>query len=235
MGFRTITLFLRTSFQFRIYNSFNLSTFFDIFQKQKTSLLSICALRSFPAPPSFSVLLNSSMPRLTPAATQPKTVRYRKSVESATQVTNDRTASCPADPALGKTINIDFTAGGSDDFTQADGTHLRYDTEYGALFNMSKETDAPTITSNDYIMFGRVDVVMRASPGQGVISSVVLESDDLDEIDWVCHKETLEEKPEYENFADLRRNGLEVIPTTLRPTTSERVTRLPTTVPSTTT
>jgi beta-glucanase (GH16 family) len=33
-------------------------------------------------------------------------------------------------------------------------------------------------------MFGRVEVVMRAAPGAGIVSSFVLQSDDLDEIDW---------------------------------------------------
>lgn len=32
-------------------------------------------------------------------------------------------------------------------------------------------------------MFGRVDVKMKAAPGTGIVSSIVLESDDLDEID----------------------------------------------------
>lgn len=35
-----------------------------------------------------------------------------------------------------------------------------------------------------YIFFGRVDVTMKAAQGQGIISSIVFESDDLDEIDW---------------------------------------------------
>lgn len=35
-----------------------------------------------------------------------------------------------------------------------------------------------------YIMFGKVDVVMKASTGSGIVSSFVLESGDLDEIDW---------------------------------------------------
>lgn len=35
-----------------------------------------------------------------------------------------------------------------------------------------------------YIMFGKIDVVMKASPGSGIVSSFVLESGDLDEIDW---------------------------------------------------
>jgi beta-glucanase (GH16 family) len=33
-------------------------------------------------------------------------------------------------------------------------------------------------------MFGRVDAVVKAAPGAGIVSSVVLQSDDRDEIDW---------------------------------------------------
>jgi beta-glucanase (GH16 family) len=33
-------------------------------------------------------------------------------------------------------------------------------------------------------MFGRVDVSLKAAPGKGIVSSFVLQSDDLDEIDW---------------------------------------------------
>lgn len=39
--------------------------------------------------------------------------------------------------------------------------------------------------SNFYIFFGVVSTVMKAAPGQGIISSIVMESDDLDEVDWV--------------------------------------------------
>lgn len=38
--------------------------------------------------------------------------------------------------------------------------------------------------SNWYFFFGSVEVVMKASDGQGIVSSFVLESDDLDEVDW---------------------------------------------------
>jgi hypothetical protein len=34
-------------------------------------------------------------------------------------------------------------------------------------------------------MFGYFEVVMRAANGTGIISTAILESDDLDEIDWV--------------------------------------------------
>lgn len=90
--------------------------------------------------------------------------------------------SCPPDKALGKTITVDFTQGASDQFSLADGTTLTYGPN-GAEFTMNKETDAPTISSNWYIFFGKVDLVMQAAPGTGIVSSFVMESDDLDEID----------------------------------------------------
>lgn len=33
-------------------------------------------------------------------------------------------------------------------------------------------------------MFGRVEYTIKAAPGRGIVSSAVLQSDDLDEIDW---------------------------------------------------
>ncbi|KAG4219451.1 hypothetical protein PC116_g32069, partial [Phytophthora cactorum] len=90
---------------------------------------------------------------------------------------------CPDDPALGKTVTVDFTKGESDLFKVAEGTKLTYD-KNGAVFTINKETEAPTITSNKYIFFGKVDVELQAAPGTGVVTSFVLQSDDLDEIDW---------------------------------------------------
>lgn len=51
-------------------------------------------------------------------------------------------------------------------------------------FRVAKTKDAPTIASKFYIMFGKLEVTMRAAPGGGVVSSLVLQSDNLDEIDW---------------------------------------------------
>lgn len=91
---------------------------------------------------------------------------------------------CPADKAVGTTVEVDFTKGENDFFTVAEGTTLTYDPTLGAVFTINKETDAPTISSNGYIFFGKVDVTVRASAGVGIVTSVVLQSDDLDEIDW---------------------------------------------------
>ncbi|POS75953.1 cell wall glucanosyltransferase Mwg1 [Diaporthe helianthi] len=91
---------------------------------------------------------------------------------------------CPPNPAVASEQTIDFTKGENDFFTPAVGTTVKYDPSLGAVFTINKETDAPTFTSTGYIFFGRVDVVVRASVGTGVVTSIVLQSDNLDEIDW---------------------------------------------------
>ncbi|SPJ83730.1 related to CRH1 - family of putative glycosidases might exert a common role in cell wall organization [Fusarium torulosum] len=91
---------------------------------------------------------------------------------------------CPPNPAFGdKKVECDFAKGECDAFHSMIGTNLKY-SEQGALFSINKETDAPTIRSNNYLFFGRVDIVMEAAKGQGIVTSVVLQSDDLDEIDF---------------------------------------------------
>ncbi|KAL2162067.1 hypothetical protein VTH06DRAFT_7852 [Thermothelomyces fergusii] len=92
---------------------------------------------------------------------------------------------CPNPKAVGsQPVDIDFRQGASSFFKEADGTKLTYDKELGAVFRINKETDAPTISSHKYIFFGQVDVVVRAARGRGIVTSFVLQSDDLDEIDW---------------------------------------------------
>lgn len=97
---------------------------------------------------------------------------------------NPTNKTCPNDPAMPQTWNTDFTAGKDavKGWTQTYGS-LTYGSE-GAEFTVAKKGDAPTIGSDAYFHFGYVEVVMKAAPGQGIISSIVLESDDLDEIDW---------------------------------------------------
>ncbi|CAG8896196.1 unnamed protein product [Penicillium nalgiovense] len=90
---------------------------------------------------------------------------------------------CPADTGLNKYhLNTDFTSGSLGRWNTTAGTVTS--TELGAKFTISEQGDAPTIESEFYIFFGRVDVKMRAANGTGIISTWILESDDLDEIDW---------------------------------------------------
>lgn len=79
------------------------------------------------------------------------------------------------------TVNVDFTKGEVNSFVASGGTPT-YGRD-GASFTVAKGGDAPQLASVFYIMFGRVEVTMKAAPGKGIVSSLVLLSDTLDEID----------------------------------------------------
>ncbi|KAL1836080.1 hypothetical protein VTJ49DRAFT_5603 [Mycothermus thermophilus] len=107
------------------------------------------------------------------------------SAQTFTECDPTKRDDCPNPKAVGaKVVDIDFRKGPSSFFKLADGTSLKYDANLGAVFSISNENEAPTIASTKYIFFGQVDVVVRASAGAGIVSSFVLQSDDLDEIDW---------------------------------------------------
>lgn len=80
------------------------------------------------------------------------------------------------------TINVDFTQGEVNSFVPSGGTPT-YGSD-GVTFTVARSGDAPQLTSVFYIMFGRVEVTMKAAPGAGIVSSLVLLSDTLDEIDF---------------------------------------------------
>ncbi|KAJ2907054.1 hypothetical protein MKZ38_008622 [Zalerion maritima] len=88
---------------------------------------------------------------------------------------------CPDDPALGKSIHVDFRNGEVNSFTSAGGTPT-YD-DNGVSFTVAQAGDSPQLISLFYLMFGRVEFKMKAAPGVGIVSSLVFQSDDLDEID----------------------------------------------------
>jgi beta-glucanase (GH16 family) len=54
----------------------------------------------------------------------------------------------------------------------------------GTEFAITKRLESPTIKSKFYIHFGSISVVMKAAYGQGIVSSIVIQSECLDEIDW---------------------------------------------------
>lgn len=93
-----------------------------------------------------------------------------------------RLETCPADKGLA-------TSSFSSDFHNLDGFKTTAGTvntgPNGAEFTINKKGDAPTIDTDFYFLFGTAEVVMKAAPGTGIVSSIVLESDVLDEVDWV--------------------------------------------------
>ena len=93
---------------------------------------------------------------------------------------------CPDDTGLSSaSYTADFTKGpaANASWSPAAYTDLTYN-DQGALFSIAKQGQAPTIQSDFFIFFGRVEVTAKLAPGTGIVSSIVLQSDDLDEIDW---------------------------------------------------
>jgi len=92
---------------------------------------------------------------------------------------------CPDDLALGiANYSIDFTTEtmSSRVWNVTNGV-VNYGPN-GAEFTINQRFESPTVQTNFYIFFGQVEVIMQAATGQGIISSMVLESNDLDEVDW---------------------------------------------------
>ncbi|KAL2853389.1 concanavalin A-like lectin/glucanase domain-containing protein [Aspergillus pseudoustus] len=92
---------------------------------------------------------------------------------------------CPPNPGLNsKTFTSDFTQGESslDGWVNVNGK-LNFGPD-GAEFTVAKKGDSPTIESDFFFFFGKAEVVLKAAPGVGIVSSIVLESEVLDEVDW---------------------------------------------------
>ncbi|RCI14871.1 hypothetical protein L249_7040 [Ophiocordyceps polyrhachis-furcata BCC 54312] len=88
---------------------------------------------------------------------------------------------CPPNTALSMAINVDFRHGAVNSFVPSGSP--TYDDQQGVSFTVARGGEAPQLTSVFYIMYGRVEITMKAAPGPGIVSSLVLESDVLDEID----------------------------------------------------
>ncbi|ETS75961.1 hypothetical protein PFICI_12905 [Pestalotiopsis fici W106-1] len=92
-------------------------------------------------------------------------------------------STCPSDVGLNQsTYSVNFTSGESSDWVMTYGD-ASYD-DNGLSFTITESGDAPTMQSEFYVFFGTISAVVKASPGTGIVSCVILESDDLDEIDW---------------------------------------------------
>ena len=94
-------------------------------------------------------------------------------------------STCPPNTALGvSNYSIDFTQFEmSSNVWNWTAGKASYGSG-GADFVINARGDAPTVKSKFYIFFGTVEVIFKAASGQGVCSSVVIQSDVLDEIDW---------------------------------------------------
>lgn len=90
--------------------------------------------------------------------------------------------SCPADAAFASDYNFIFNSTPSTSLWTVTAGSVDWTSE-GGNFTVAKQGDSPTIRTEFYIFGGRVEIWMKSAPGQGIVSSVMLLSDDLDEID----------------------------------------------------
>lgn len=106
-----------------------------------------------------------------------------------TLITADETScnptqkSCPADPALGTEHEWYFNTTLDTDLWDMQTGTPKYK-EDGADFSISHKGSSTLLVSNFYIFFGVMEAHVKMAKGAGIISSVILQSDDLDEIDW---------------------------------------------------
>ncbi|KAL3473238.1 concanavalin A-like lectin/glucanase domain-containing protein [Aspergillus californicus] len=98
---------------------------------------------------------------------------------------NPTEETCSANTGLDSwSFTTDFTTGDDafDGWNVTSGSITS--TDLGAEFVINEQGDAPTIETDFYIFFGYFEVKFRASNGTGIVSTAILESDDLDELDW---------------------------------------------------
>lgn len=101
---------------------------------------------------------------------------------------NPLNKTCPQDPALGTTFSTTFNESMSEFdpnlFNITAGQDLIEFNEEGAQLTISASGESVTVETAFYIFWGSVELLFKAAKGQGIISTLVLLSDDLDEIDW---------------------------------------------------
>ncbi|KAI9903433.1 hypothetical protein N3K66_002785 [Trichothecium roseum] len=107
---------------------------------------------------------------------------------AAAQVTSDcdptKGDDCDPNPALGTDETWYFNSTPNGQLWETKVGPVYYDSENGAKFTVAKQGDSPTIRTKFYFFFGRCEFLLKAAPGKGIVSSMMLLSDDLDEIDW---------------------------------------------------
>jgi beta-glucanase (GH16 family) len=107
--------------------------------------------------------------------------------DAAAQVSTDcfpMNSTCPPNPGFGMDYNFVFNTSQNYDVWETTVGPVEWDAEQGAIFRITKQGDSPTIRTKFYYFFGRTEIHMKAAKGTGVISSMMMLSDNLDEIDW---------------------------------------------------
>ena len=87
-------------------------------------------------------------------------------------------------PALGGNATFNFNDTMSDKIWEEKNAGKVDWSDKGTTFTITSRGESPMIQSTFYMLFGRLEVVMKAAKGKGIVSSAILQSECLDEIDW---------------------------------------------------
>lgn len=80
-------------------------------------------------------------------------------------------------PAIGRQVKCDFTQGRCDLFKEPEGQPpVKYDDKDGAQIVIESERDEPMIFTSDYMLFGQVEIELKAMGGQGLVTFAFLQS-----------------------------------------------------------
>lgn len=90
---------------------------------------------------------------------------------------------CPPDPALSTENTFWFNETLDPRLWHMKTGNIKYTSE-GADFTVTGPHQSTLLESKFYMFFGVMEAHVRMAKGAGMISSVILQSDDLDEIDW---------------------------------------------------
>jgi len=98
------------------------------------------------------------------------------------------TTGCPSMQALGSNATFEFNKTGIPSnnkvWIKQNNGKIDWDEKAGTTFAIERSGDSPMVASKFYMLFGRLEVVMKAAKGKGIVSSAILQSEALDEIDW---------------------------------------------------
>ncbi|EDO17915.1 hypothetical protein Kpol_1010p31 [Vanderwaltozyma polyspora DSM 70294] len=89
---------------------------------------------------------------------------------------------CPKNNALSASFSEEFLVESKWFSNNGNPGNITYD-ESGLGISLTKRFDNPSLKSNFYFMYGKFEAIIKAAPGTGIVSSIFLQSDCLDEID----------------------------------------------------
>lgn len=91
---------------------------------------------------------------------------------------------CPPNPAFGTDHTFNFNQSQPSGMFFSKAGMPTFDATTGGAFAIKAQGQSVTYVTKFYFFFGRTEVIMKAAPGRGIVSSIVWMSDILDEVDW---------------------------------------------------